>query len=110
MNNDNNCRKICKAVNLHNWKLLKKRTGLSTVCKFCAQSVMKVLNCLCSMMCSVPQPESVMITFKKQACEDGMILPPEHSVVLMIILLCNRMRKVNQLNEFSDVVAGCMVA
>jgi hypothetical protein len=106
MNNDNNCRKICKAVTLHHWKLLKKRAGLGTVCTFYAESVMKELNCLCSMMCSVPWPESVLITFKKQACEDGMILPPEHSVVLIIIILIhNMMGKVNQLNEFSDVVA-----
>jgi hypothetical protein len=53
----------------------------------------------------------VLITFKEQACEDGMILPPEHSVVLIIIILIdNMLGKVNQLNEFSDVVASCEVA
>jgi len=60
-------------------------------------------------MCSVPWPEFMVITFKKQACEDGLILPPEHSVVL-IILIHYMMGKVNQVNEFSDVVACCMVA
>ena len=53
----------------------------------------------------------MLITYKKQACEDGMILLPEHSVVLIIIILIhNMLGKVNQLNEFGDLVAGCMVA
>jgi hypothetical protein len=48
-----------------------------------------------------------LITFKKQACENGLILPPEQNVVLIILIL---MGKVKQLNELRDVVACCMVA
>jgi hypothetical protein len=51
----------------------------------------------------------MVITFKKQTCEERLILPPEHNVVL-IILIHYMMGKVNQLNEFSDVVACCIVA
>jgi hypothetical protein len=53
----------------------------------------------------------VLITFKKQANEFELILPPERSVVLIIVILIHYMMgKVNQLNEFSGVVASCMVA
>jgi hypothetical protein len=46
MNNNNNCRKICKALTPHRWQLLKKRPGLGTVCTFCAQSFIQELNSL----------------------------------------------------------------
>jgi hypothetical protein len=40
----------------------------------------------------------MLTAFKKQACEDGLILPPEHSVVLIILILIHYMMgKLNQL-------------
>jgi len=53
----------------------------------------------------------VLITFKRQACEDGLILPSEQSVVLILLIFIHYMMgKVKQLNELRDVVACCMVA
>lgn len=53
----------------------------------------------------------MLITIKRQACEDGLILPPEQSVVLIILISIHYMMgKVKQLNEMRDVVVCCMVA
>ena len=51
----------------------------------------------------------MLITFKKQSYEDGLILPPEHSVVLIILILIHcMMGKVNELNGFRNAVACCI--